>query len=190
MFGLFKRKKPYEQEAALLVGTISMQSRRLEFYEEFEVPDTTEGRFDLLLVHLFLLISRIKDEPGGDVLAQSVFDTAFLNIDEGYREIGISDMGVPKRMKKLMLAFNGRMHAYSEAIKAGLPELEKALDRNIYNIVNIQNGAVLPSLAEYILANKDYLEKQSREHIFSGHIEFKEPVLIKEGEERKHATSQ
>lgn len=184
MFGLFKKKKPYEQQSFDLFLSAQEAARDPYFYEELAVPDTTEGRFDLLLVHLFLIIHRVKDEEGGRALAQALFDSVFFNIDEGYREIGVGDMGVPKRIKKLMLAFNGRMHAYEQSIAAGRAELEAALDRNLYNLVHFEDGdtSVLNAMSGYVLKNTKHLQSQSITAIMGGHIDFIAPEKISEGD--------
>jgi len=177
MFGLFKKKKPYEQESFDLFLNAQDASRNPYFYEELAVPDTTEGRFDLLVVHLFLIIQRVKGEQGGGALSQALFDSVFFNIDEGYREIGVGDMGVPKRIKKLMLAFNGRMHAYEKAIEAGDAELEAALDRNLYHEVHFKEAdtGILGVMSAYIVQNMAHLQSQSITDIMSGIVTFTPP---------------
>lgn len=180
MFGLFKKKKPYEQESFDLFLSAQEAARNPYFYEELAVPDTTEGRFDLLLVHLFLVIHRVNDEENGRALSQALFDTVFFNIDEGYREIGVGDMGVPKRIKKLMLAFNGRMHAYEKAIEKDRAELEAVLDRNLYHVVHFEEegSAILNAMSTYIIQNIQHLQSQDITDIMTGKIDFITPEKI------------
>ena len=177
MFGLFKSKKRYEQESWDLFIAAQDAARNAYFYENLEVPDTTQGRFDLLLVHIFLIINRIKDEKGGPQLGQALFDTAFLNIDEGYREIGVGDMGVPKRMKKHMLAFNGRMHAYEQALQHenAREELASALDRNLYNLVHFEKPDTLNRMTAYVLDNAAQLQSAPVSDIMAGQVTFMPP---------------
>lgn len=178
MFGLFKRKKPYEQEIWPLFQIIQEQARAPVFYTDFAAPDTMEGRYDLLLIHLFLVMRRLKAEgKAGEDAGQALFDTVFQHIDEGYREIGVGDMGVPKRMKKLMLAFNGRIYRYESALvqKDVQAALEAALDRNLYNIVKLENDAILPAMASYILENNSHLKSVSFGDIIEGKLTFKGP---------------
>jgi cytochrome b pre-mRNA-processing protein 3 len=180
MFGLFKKKKPYEQESFDLFLIAQDAARNAYFYEELAVPDTTEGRFDLLLVHLFLVIERVRGEEGGAALSQALFDSVFFNIDEGYREIGVGDMGVPKRIKKLMLAFNGRMHAYEKAIAEGRAALEDVLDRNLYHEVYFNDGVThaLTAMSGYMIENTQHLQSQPIADIMSGQINFIPPETI------------
>lgn len=175
MFGLLKRKKPYEQEAKMLFNSVHKQSRDAAFYEELGVPDTTEGRFSILTLHMFIVMHRLQKIAHGEELSQSLFDIAFEDIDRGYREIGIGDMGIPKRMKKLMLGFNGAIHAYEQGVndKAALKE---ALRRNVFTAYVGEEDELskpLDSLADYTIDNIEYLQSQDETSIMNGEINFK-----------------
>lgn len=179
MFGLFRRKKAYEQQSWDLFLQTQDAARDPYFYEYMMVPDTTEGRFDLLLVHIFLIIHRLKTVEKGQEMGQALFDTAFQSIDQGYREIGVGDMGVPKRMKKLMLAFNGRMHAYDAALEADEDALKDALDRNIYNMVRFEDDAILTQMTHYVMRNHAYLQTQDTQDIMQGTVRFLAPEDVR-----------
>lgn len=175
MFGLLKRKKPREQEAQSLYEHIHAQSRQAFFYEELSVPDTMEGRFDVLALHLFMVMRRLNECKGGDVLSQTLFDTAFGEIDRGYREIGVGDMGLPKRMKKLMLGFNGAMHAYEQAIGDDAA-MKEALRRNVFTQhVGEEEELSKPidGLLAYMKANIEYLQSQDETSMMNGEVNFK-----------------
>ena len=104
------------------------------FYRALGVPDTLDGRFDLIALHAFLLIHRLQDaaEPG-PALAQAVFDAMFSDMDNNLREIGVSDLSVGKRMRAMWEAFHGRAKAYATAIEAAdRAALEAALARNVW----------------------------------------------------------
>jgi cytochrome b pre-mRNA-processing protein 3 len=105
------------------------------FYEAGGVEDTFQGRFELLVLHTALVVRRLKalPEPAG-AAAQDLIDTVFRNLDPALRELGVGDMAVPKRMKRLAEAFLGRSAAYAAALNAGdAAALAAALSRNIYN---------------------------------------------------------
>lgn len=93
-----------------------------------------DGRFDLLCLHVFLLIERLEQfGQAGHKVGQAVFDRMFSNVALTLREIGIGDLGVPKHMNKMMKAFNGRVHAYHEAIASGeTAALQLAVSRNVF----------------------------------------------------------
>ncbi len=107
--------------------------RRPAFYAVLGVPDTFEGRFDLLTLHAGLVLRRLNEaEPPGPAVAQDLVDLVFRHLDEGLREAGVGDLAVPKRMKKLAEAFLGRSASYAAALDAGDGSLAAALSRNIY----------------------------------------------------------
>ena len=108
--------------------------RQPAFYEEGRVPDTFNGRFEILVLHTALVVRRMRDLGGsGPQAAQDLIDTVFRNLDPALRENGVGDMAVPKRMKKLAEAFLGRSVAYDAALREPDDEaLAGALSRNVY----------------------------------------------------------
>jgi cytochrome b pre-mRNA-processing protein 3 len=98
------------------------------------IADTFEGRFELLALHLALVLRRLAmlPAPAADV-AQDLTDVAFRRLDQGLREIGIGDVAVPRRMKTLAKAFYGRASAYHAALDSSDPKfLAEALRRNVF----------------------------------------------------------
>jgi cytochrome b pre-mRNA-processing protein 3 len=130
IFGLF-RKKPFSDEAAALVGAVTAQSRLAAFFlPPYGAPDTFEGRFEVTVVNAGLVLRRLSAAPApGPELAQATSDALFSLFDDALREMGISDTGVPKRMKKIAGAFSGRGVAYATA--ADDAALAEALSRNV-----------------------------------------------------------
>jgi cytochrome b pre-mRNA-processing protein 3 len=115
--------------AARLCATLSARAREPVFFRDFGVADTFDGRFDLLVLHAWLVLDRL-DTVGARDLAQALVDTLFVGLDEGLREQGAGDMGMSRRMKKMASAFYGRLGAYGEA--ADERDLGEALVRNLY----------------------------------------------------------
>lgn len=119
-FHLFKQKRPssgnVQDKARDFYARALGQVQKPFFYEKVGVPDTFDGRFDLLLLHIFVILHRLMGESDHKDLSQALFDVMFRDMDQTLREMGIGDMGVPKHMRKMMKAFNGRMHAYEMAI--------------------------------------------------------------------------
>jgi cytochrome b pre-mRNA-processing protein 3 len=116
-----------------LYDAVASLARRPHLFAEFGVADTFEGRFEMLTLHLALLLRRLAllPSPASDV-AQELIDLNFLRLDQGLREIGVGDVGVPKRMKRLARAFYGRVGAYDAALKDGDgAALAEALRRNV-----------------------------------------------------------
>jgi cytochrome b pre-mRNA-processing protein 3 len=135
LLGLFTRK-PHERAGFALYGAAVAQARQPVFFEPpLGVPDTLDGRFDLVSLHTGLLVCRISRDadPRAKDLAQAVFDAMFADMDLNLREMGVGDLAVGKRVKKMWEAFHGRAQAYDQALRAGdLDGLAEALARNVW----------------------------------------------------------
>ena len=103
------------------------------FYREYGVPDTVNGRFDLLVMHLVLVLDRLADEPQLRELGQALFDHFCTDMDRNLREMGVGDLSVPKQMQRVGEAFYGRAQAYRAGLaRDGEQALAEALERNVY----------------------------------------------------------
>ncbi|MCW6510728.1 ubiquinol-cytochrome C chaperone family protein [Lichenifustis flavocetrariae] len=124
---------PLQAAADRMHDALVHQIRTPFFYTDLHVPDTFEGRFDLLVLHAALVLRRLRDlGPDGQSLAQALVDLMFTRFDVALRELGVSDIGVPKRMKRLAEAFKGRTAAYEDALqKQDEPALRDAICRNV-----------------------------------------------------------
>ncbi|WP_270939389.1 ubiquinol-cytochrome C chaperone family protein, partial [Falsiroseomonas oryzae] len=134
LLGLFARK-PHERAGFALYGAAVAAARQPVFFEALGVPDTLDGRFDLVSLHAGLLVCRISrdDDPRAKDLAQAVFDAMFADMDVNLREMGVGDLAVGKRVKRMWEAFHGRATAYDAALRAGdLAGLAEALGRNVW----------------------------------------------------------
>jgi cytochrome b pre-mRNA-processing protein 3 len=174
MFGLLKAKNPYEQDAARVYAALLSHARIPAFYSDMGVPDTFEGRFDLLSLHVFMVMHVVLPGADGKRFNQALFDVTFSDMDQALREAGRGDMGVPKHMRRMMKAFNGRMHAYETAI-ADEVSLQQALARNIYGASLEDCAENAQRLAAYILENVEFLQKQPISQVMSGVFDLKEP---------------
>src|SRR6201989_2756047 len=133
-----KPRTPLRGTIEAIYGMIVTQAREPLFYRDFGVPDTVNGRFDLLLLHLWLILRRVKSVEGGTALSQGLFDHFCNDMDDNLREMGVGDLTVPKRMQAFGEAFYGRTAAYDTAFAAGEVDLAIALNRNIFNDANIE----------------------------------------------------
>lgn len=132
VFGLFRRRTRPSEYA--LYGAIVAQARQPAFYAALSVPDTVDGRFDMMILHAVLVFRRLQGE-GKEAAAtsQAVFDLFFRDMDASLREMGISDNRVPKKVRKMAEAFYGRANAYGEALDAcNAEDLAAAIGRNIF----------------------------------------------------------
>ena len=126
--------REYRKTAARLYFSAVRQARDPWFYRDLGAPDTVTGRFDLLSLHIFLLIDRLnRAGRKGRGVAQALFDQMFIDMDRSIRELGVGDLSVPKHIKRMMKGFNGRCRAYADALASGdEAALRQALARNVY----------------------------------------------------------
>ncbi len=135
------------------------QSRCPEFYLNAGVPDSLDGRFDLLAVHVFLVMRRLKQDRGdqGPRLSQYLYDVMFADMDRMWREQGVGDIGVGHRVNRMSKAFLGRIVAYDAALHGGETDaLADALRRNLYGTL----GATGEPDSRAVLAMVDYVRKE------------------------------
>ncbi|MGE0416857.1 MAG: ubiquinol-cytochrome C chaperone family protein [Acetobacteraceae bacterium] len=145
-FGLSRRNR-HERTGFQLYNLAVAAARDPFLYLTGGVPDTLDGRFDLIGLHTFLLIHRLTREPEpGPAVAQAIFDAMFSDMDINLREMGVGDMSVGKRVKAMWEAFHGRAAAYTAALDAGdETALTDALARNLWR------GAELPAGADAMM---------------------------------------
>ncbi len=148
IFSLF-RKDPRRTVIATLYERIATASRAAGLYAALGIPDTMEGRFESLSLHMILALRALRGLPSpADDVAKDLTDAFFRDMDASLREMGVGDTVVPKRMKKIAAAFYGRAQAYDGPLDAGSEaELAEALGRNAYG-----GEAPAASLARYALA--------------------------------------
>lgn len=126
-----------------IYGMIVTQAREPAFYRELGVPDTVNGRFDMLLLHLWIVLQRLKSAESGAELAQALFDHFCIDMDDNLREMGVGDLTVPKRMQAFGEAFYGRSAAYDRASTESSEALAQALCKNILNGEGIEKARQL-----------------------------------------------
>jgi cytochrome b pre-mRNA-processing protein 3 len=147
-----KPRTPPRGTIEAIYGMIVTQAREPFFYRDLSVPDTVNGRFDLLVLHLWVVLRRLKSVEGQMGLAQALFDRFCDDMDDNLREMGVGDLTVPKRMQAFGEAFYGRTAAYDLALSAGIEPLAQALCKNIFNGGEIENARRLALCAEATIA--------------------------------------
>jgi cytochrome b pre-mRNA-processing protein 3 len=131
---LFSRTRRREREAAEGVYCAALAAaRRPAFYVDCGVPDTLQGRFEMVALNLFPLLHRLMHDPGDDPeLARLVAESFVVDMDGALRDSGVSDRRLPKRMNTLYSSFAGRITAYEEALSGGESALAEAIARNVF----------------------------------------------------------
>lgn len=162
---------PRPDPVAALYGDIVAASRAPVAYLEFGVSDDFEGRFERLALVTTLVLRRLKALPApGEAIAQELVDRVFAGIDEGVRLMGVSDISVGKKVKKLAQGFYGRAGAYTAALATGSDtELREALSRNLFS-GRIPPGDVAAGLPAEIAALNARLEAASLDALLAGGV--------------------
>jgi len=159
-----------------LHGKIVAASRKPALYRELGVPDRYDGRFEMVTVYAGLVIRRLTGLSGvGTELAQALADCVFRHFEVALREIGVGDVAVPKRLKRMAEAFYGRSKAYSEALdRSDREALIAAVARNIYGVADPARAPMAADLAALLRATADALDRTPLEVFARGEVEFPE----------------
>ena len=174
IFPLFRpRTRPATIPA--LYGTIVAQARLPGFYQDYAIADTVNGRFDLIVLHLALVLDRLATESALHDVGQRLFDRFWQDMDHNLREMGVGDLAVPKQMRRLGEAYYGRAQAYRAALAAaGSSALVDALARNVYGGAPADPDA-LRQLAAYMREVVRDLATQNAADLAAGRLRFPEP---------------
>jgi len=171
------RRRSQARTIRALYGAVVAQARLAAFYANYGVPDSVAGRFDLIVLHLVLLLRRLsRDSDLSRSLGQDLFDEFCRDLDANLREMGVGDLAVPKRMQGFAEAFYGRQAAYLEAFAAADRQaFENALSRNIF-IGSIEDRAA--RLTRYAYAVMSELAGQTDDALLRGEVVFPAPDAI------------
>lgn len=170
---LFRRRDPAAQT---LYAAIVEQARQPAFYLVCGVADTVQGRFEMIALHMFLVLHRLKKEgKAGANLAQDLFDLMFADMDRNLRELGTGDLAVGKRIKTLAQGLYGRVVAYERGLAPDADaSLRDSLSRNVFSGTPV-HGAGLDGLTDYLRRAADSLATQDFAEIAGGHVVFVVP---------------
>lgn len=174
MLGL-KFSRGQENRPALdLYDRIVSQAREPHFFAVLGVPDTLDGRFESIALHMFLVMNRLKGQgEQAAILSQALFDRMFADMDRGLRETGVGDMSVGKHVRRMAEGFLGRVQAY-EAGLAGRAPLAEALRRNLYGTVEPEPGCIA-AMAAYIGKQAAHLAAEPLAELLAGRVSFLAP---------------
>ncbi|HEX6959701.1 MAG TPA: ubiquinol-cytochrome C chaperone family protein [Ferrovibrio sp.] len=164
-----------------LYSAIVTQARRPEFYRDFAVPDTLDGRFDMIVLHTILTLRRLgRIGEQGRALSQTLFDLLFADMDSSLREIGVGDLSVGKKVKAMAQAFYGRADAYEAGLNSPAADaaLTGALARNLYGTASAPPDPALAGMATYMRQVDTNLAAQEDEYLLAGKLVFPAPPSL------------
>jgi len=172
MFSFLKKSSPAQRSIETIYGMIVTQAREPLFYRDLGVPDTVNGRFDLVLLHLWLVLRRLKSVGSGTALSQALFDHFCTDMDDNLREMGVGDQTVPRRMRAFGEAFYGRTAAYDMALTEGGEALADAICKNVLNGERMESAR---QLSAYALAASAHLAQLDDAALLGGAWQFPVP---------------
>ncbi len=174
---LFGRSR--DQRAATdLYSHIIRQARQPEFYAGFAVPDTLDGRFDMVVLHVFLVMRRLKGHSDAAGCARSLIEVATADFERSLRELGAGDQGISRRVATMAGGMRGRLKAYDAALAGEDQALEIALDNNLYGTVLETKPETLSIMAGYVRRQSESLAAQPLDDLLAGKIRFDEPPEV------------
>tara|TARA_A100001015_G_C15043974_1_gene742004 strand:- start:3815 stop:4342 length:528 start_codon:yes stop_codon:yes gene_type:complete len=170
----FKKNKSYIS-VDKIYNKIVLLSRNKTFYLKLKIPDTIDGRFDMLLLFSIIVVYKLSSiKPNGKELAQKLFDRIFLDLDYSLREIGAGDVGVSSKIKTMASAFLGRQKVYCSSFENNnIENLVDNLNNNVYRNVSVDRK-IIKKLALYSFKSIDKLNLYKNSKILSGCFEFPE----------------
>ncbi len=161
--------------ADLYLGIVA-QARQPAFYRSLGVPDTLDGRFDMIVLHAFLVIRHLRTQgAAAEALSQALFDYLLSDMDQSLRESGVGDLSVGKHVKRMAKAFYGRSAAYGRALdgESDGETMQDALARNLYRS-SPPPVTVLDQMADYVRATAGHLGSSPLEPLLGGQVTFPE----------------
>ncbi len=167
------RPRPAQAAGRALYASVVEQSRQPALYERLGAPDTVEGRFEVYSLHVVLLLDRLRRQGDqASETSQVLFDTFVKALDNALREMGVGDLSVGKKMRKLGEAFYGRAKSYEDAF-AGLPQtgqLEALIARTVYAEADAGRAA---GMASYVIGQREALAAQPLEALLEGRVDWR-----------------
>jgi cytochrome b pre-mRNA-processing protein 3 len=187
IFHLFRRTSR-DRTIASLYGTIVAQARACVFYQDYGVPDTVNGRFEMIVLHAVILLHRLEAEPApARALGQGVFDLFCRDMDANLREMGVGDLAVPRSMRRIGDAFYGRQTAYRAALaEPASAALVAALARNVFAVPAAPDPRA-ERLAAYMREAVGHLAGQDGAALRQAELGFPGPETITVPVPRPHA---
>ena len=172
---LLSERKSAREAADIAYRRIVKQARSPVFFTDYGVPDTLDGRFELICLHAFLYFHRLKeDRPRAGRFCQSVFDRMFADFDCSLREMGVGDLSVGKHVTHMARAFYGRVLSYEAALASDDSVLAAALARNLFGTIGASEF-IADAMVAYVRDAVRALRVQLATDLLAGRASFGVP---------------
>lgn len=172
----FTRSNTAADAVHALYAALVQKARDPKFYIDYGVPDTVDGRFDMIVIHAMLVMRRLREDPEQvHTTGQRLFDLMFTDMDRSLREMGVGDMSVGKHVKKMARAFYGRAAAYEAGMDGSAEDLRRALGENLFRHGEPSPEAI-DGVGDYLRRASGHLAGQPLASISAGKVDFSVPV--------------
>jgi cytochrome b pre-mRNA-processing protein 3 len=175
MISWLKSRRARQRTARLLYGSIVSAARRPEFYANWGVPDTIQGRFEMIILHIALAVRRLESEgDAGRLAAQALMEAFVVDMDDEMRELTFGDLAVPREIKRATAAVFDRHNAYFAALDGPRNDLRRAVADQLTYLES--SGLDAGGLADYVVRASEKLSRQQGAQILTGQIEWPEAI--------------
>ena len=179
---LFRRAGPADDVTLRLYGTVVEKARDPAFYARLAVPDTVNGRYDMMVIHTMLILRRLRGQgAAADMTGKALLELLFKDMDRSLREMGVGDMGIKHHIKRMAKAMFGRAEAYEAGLDGDAAALNSALKENLYR-QSQANMDQIARMADYLRRAALHVNTESVAEIMTGVVNLNVPVLLETGE--------
>jgi cytochrome b pre-mRNA-processing protein 3 len=173
---IFRQRQDEPEAAERLYAACVAAARRPVFFLELGVPDTLQGRFEIMTLHLFAMVHRLMRDPGDDRdLARSLAEAFVADMDDALRGLGVGDTRIPKRMQTFYGSFAGRLASYEKALADSREALTASVERNVFPGGDADRQAA--ALAAYLVDAADAVRAAPLVDLRAGRVPFPEPAV-------------
>ncbi|SDG94083.1 ubiquinol-cytochrome C chaperone family protein [Roseospirillum parvum] len=167
-------RRAIREAADRLYAAVVAQARQPGFYTVCGVADTLDGRFDMIALHATLVMHRLKGRgAAAGVVSQALYDRLFVDMDQSLREMGVGDMSIARKVKRMSAAFSGRLAAYDAALSETIDgPLSDVLFRNLYRSAESVSAEQVARVAAYARQSVRHLETQPLDALLAGEVDF------------------
>ena len=169
----FRLQSPEREPARMLYAAAAAQGRSPALFSDLGAPDTVEGRFEMVSTHVYLILRRLRSfqTPPTRKLAQAVLDVFMEDLDDSLRELGVGDMSIARKIRKMAENFYGRIGAFEDALKpdADANALASAIALNVFET---SDGTKGEALATYMRRAESVIAEQTQADLLAGIVTF------------------
>ena len=183
---LFRRAAPAQEATLKLYEAIMAKARDPAFYARLAVPDTVNGRFDMVVIHAMLVLRRLRDGGGAaEATGKALLELLFKDMDQSLREMGVGDMGVGRHIKRMAKALFGRAEAYESGLDGDAAALGEVLQANLYRQAN-PDAHQIACMADYLRRAALFVGAESVAAIIAGNVSLDVPVVHEPVQDGEH----